>query len=52
VATPPGALDLAEWVGVPHQRVCAYECGRYAPQWRTLVKLVEVLGLEVVGVKG
>jgi hypothetical protein len=29
--------------------VCDYECGRYAPQWRTLVKLVEVLGVGVVG---
>jgi hypothetical protein len=41
-------MGLAERVGVPHQRVCDYECGRY-PQWRTLVGLVEVLGVEVVG---
>jgi hypothetical protein len=41
-------MGLAERIGVPHQRVCDYECGRYAPQWRTLVRLVEVLGVGVV----
>jgi DNA-binding XRE family transcriptional regulator len=42
-------MGLAERVGVPHQRVCDYECGRYAPQWRTLVRPVEVLGVGLVG---
>jgi DNA-binding XRE family transcriptional regulator len=45
-------LDLAEGIGVPHQRVCDYECSRYAPQWRTLVRMVGVLGVGVVDVTG
>jgi hypothetical protein len=42
-------MRLAERVGVPHQQVCDYECGRTLPQWRTLVGLVGVLGVGVVG---
>jgi hypothetical protein len=30
------------------RRVCDYEFGQYEPQWRTLVKLVEVLGVRLV----
>jgi hypothetical protein len=41
-------VGLAERISVPHQRVCDYECGRYAPQWRALVGLVEVLGVGLV----
>jgi hypothetical protein len=37
-------MTLAERVGSPHQRVCDYERGRSAPQWGTLVGLVEGLG--------
>jgi predicted transcriptional regulator len=43
-------MALAEWISVPHQRVCDYECGRTVPQWRTLVKLGGVLGVGLVGV--
>jgi hypothetical protein len=42
-------MSLAERVGVPHQRICDYECGPYALRWRTLVGLVEVLGVGLVG---
>jgi hypothetical protein len=42
-------MGLAERVGVPHQCVRDYESGRHAPQWRTLVGPVEVLGVGLVG---
>jgi hypothetical protein len=35
-------MGLARRIGAPHHRVCDYDRGRDAPQWRTLVKLVEV----------
>jgi hypothetical protein len=38
-------------VGVPYQAVCDYESGRRVPQWRTLVRLVGVLGVGLVDVK-
>jgi hypothetical protein len=41
-------MGLAERIGVPHQRVCDYECGRRFPQWRALAKLVGVLGMGLV----
>ena len=44
-------MALAERIGVPHQRVCDYEGGRYAPRWRALVKLVGVLGVGLAGAR-
>jgi hypothetical protein len=42
-------MGLAERVGVPHQRVGDYDGRRFAPQWRTLVALVKVLGVGLMG---